>query len=252
MTNPLFGDDTVETPTEIDPKTAMETLVGEGKKYKTTEDAIKALWHSQQHIARLENERAQQQAALNERRNGEDLLALIESKLKATSNEPPPVVSERVPSNNGNTPAMSTITAEDIERLLEQKLAQKSQATTAETNLNKVVETLKSNWGPGYQADLRAKASEMGVTPDYLLDLAKNSPSVFLSAVGGNSKKGSVTNSLPPASSFSSTIPGQQPQARNYAFYEKLRTTNKAEYWSPKVQNQMLKDLSAMGDKFYS
>lgn len=252
MTNPLFGNESpAETPAEIDAKTAMESLVGEGKKYKSTEDAIKALWHSQQHIARLENERAQQQAALNERKNGEDLLALIEQKLKATSNEPPQVVSERVPSNNG-TPPVTGITPEDIERLLEQKLAQKSQASAAETNMNRVVETLKANWGPSYQADLRAKAAEMGVSQDYLLDLAKSSPAVFLSAVGGNNRKGTATESLPPASSFSSSIPSQQTQARNYAYYQKLMATDRASYWSPKVQNQMLKDLANLGDKFYS
>lgn len=255
MTNPLFdttgNTDKPADQLDVDGATARSLLVGEGKKYKSDEDAAKALLHAQQHIARLEAERQADRAALTERKNAEDLLALIETKLKATSNELPPVVNERVP---GNTPAMNTLSKEDIEALLETSLAKRTQVSTEEGNLNKVIDTLASNWGPAFQADLAAKASEMGVSKEYLLDLAKKSPNVFLSAVGGNTKKGNITDVLPARSSTNSTstYTSNNTGLRNKAYYDALRAKDSRAYWSTNTQVQMHKDALALKEKFFS
>ena len=146
MTNPLFDSNATPTdPVEVDAEKAKAELIGEGKKYKTEADAIKALYHAQQHIPRLEQENREARAALNERKNAEDLLALLEAKLKAPS-ELPPVANQQVTPNNmnnDNPPKTETLTKEDISRLLDERLNSTQKQTKEESNLNSVIKTLE-------------------------------------------------------------------------------------------------------------
>ena len=252
MTNPLFGNnDDTQDHEDVDAATATALLVGEGKKYKTADEAIKALYHSQKFIPRLEQELREERAKLQERKNGEDLLALLEAKLKAPSNEPSPKVNEnKDPSNTGNP-----MTQDDITNLLKNTLAQDRAQEQATNNLNRVIETLKSAWGPGFQQDLRAKAQAMHVSEEYLSDLAKKSPDVFLSAVGLTAKKGNGTASLdvlPTRSSQGSSFGSSSNEVRNNDYYNKLMKDNKRAYWSQEVQSQLHKDALAMGEKFFT
>lgn len=251
MTNPLFDNTSpVETPAEVDAETAKALLIGEGKKYKTETDGIKALYHAQQHIARLEQENREAKAALTERKNGEDLLALLEQKLKTTNVQTPPEPNNVVPPVNDNNKAPS-LTREEIASLLDERLNVNKRMTTEEQNLSSVIKTLEDNWGPGFKQDLKSRASALGVSEDYLLSLAKSSPQVFLNAVGGNSKKGSPTDGLPPRTSQG--IPARtNDNTRNKSFYDKMRREDPKRYHSMANQAQMHNDAIALKEKFFS
>lgn len=255
MTNPLF--DTNNAPSdqlEIDVETAKAALIGEGKKYKTPDDGIKALYHSQAHIARLERENAEAKAALAERKNAEDLLALIEQKLKTTTVEPSPGVNnQQVAPPNDNNKNTETLSKEDIARLLDERLNVNKRQTVEEQNLNSVIKTLEDNWGPGFKQDLKAKAQAMGVSEDYLLTLAKTTPQVFLSAVGGNVKRGSPTDSLPPRTSQRGTPANDNHTGlRTKSYYDKMRRENPKQYFSAQNQVQMHNDAMNLKEKFFA
>ena len=247
MTNPLF-DNNAPDPADVDVETAKAALIGEGRKYKTADDGIKALYHSQAHIARLEREMAEAKAALAERKNGEDLLALLEQKLKTPNNQgtPPEPKVEEVKN-------IDTLTKAEIAALLDERLNVSKKLSIEEQNLNSVVKTLEENWGPSFKQDLKAKATAMGVSEDYLLTLAKQSPQVFISAVGGNVKRGSPTDSLPPRTSQRG-VPANdnQPGVRNKAYYDKMRRENSKQYFSAATQVQMHNDAITLKEKFFA
>lgn len=254
MTNPLFDNTNVLDPQDVDVETAKAALIGEGKKYKTPDDGIKALYHSQAHIARLERENAEAKAALAERKNAEDLLALIEQKLKTTNVETPPGLNnQQVPPLDTNK-STDTLSKEDIARLFDERFNVNKRQTVEEQNLNSVIKTLEENWGPGFKQDLKIKAQAMGVSEDYLLTLAKTTPQVFLSAVGGTVKRGSPTDSLPPRTSQRGIPANDNPSSgvNNKAFYDKMRRENPKQYFSSDVQVKMHNDALLLKEKFYS
>src|SRR5512139_770657 len=70
--------ETVVTPSSQLPQELAE-LVGDGKKYKSVDDALKSVPHAQKHIQTLEEENARIKAELDKRRTAEELLADIRS-----------------------------------------------------------------------------------------------------------------------------------------------------------------------------
>src|SRR4030043_1329496 len=87
MTDSFFNgstDPVVETPAipsspALNIPTEIAELVGEGKKYKSVEDALKSVPHAQQHIQTLEEENARIKAELVARRTTEEILEEIRS-----------------------------------------------------------------------------------------------------------------------------------------------------------------------------
>ena len=155
--------------------------------------------------------------------------------------------------NNDNPPKTETLTKEDISRLLDERLNSTQKQTKEESNLNSVIKTLEENWGPAFKNDLKAKATAMGVSEDYLLGLAKTNPQVFLSAVGGNVKRSSPTDNLPPRTSQNrGSFGSDNNTTRNQSFYSKMRRENPKLYWSANIQTQMHNDALSLKEKFYS
>jgi len=83
-TNEATQKDTPPKAFEI-PTEAQEFL-GEGKKYRSPEDALKAVPHAQQHIQTLESELAEVKEELTKRKTAQELLDEIKSGTQPVEN----------------------------------------------------------------------------------------------------------------------------------------------------------------------
>jgi len=249
----------VETTTPAtNPNPDLNDLVGEGKRFKTVDDLLKAKLESDAFIERLKAENAGIRTELSTRQNLEQLMDKINSR--DTNN------SGTTPSNNhtldegqGNATSKSTFSEEDISKLVEEKFTQAEVARAQAKNLETIRTTLMSTWGQDFVNQLKVKASELGVSEDFLDKLARNQPKVFLKLVDAENAPTQPTNNSgsffsPPSGHNISTNRSQgfSPSGeRLKSYYDNLKTKDPSTYWSPSVQNQMHNDAIRLGEKFF-
>lgn len=223
-----------ETPTEIN--SYQDHLVGDGKKFQTTEDLAKGKFESDQYIERLLREQEELRTDLNTRLTLEELLAKREAEQASNPPGTPPE-GERTPIDDVNHGA-SNLDPNEIANLVKQSLTQEQQQNARASNMAQAAEALKERWGPNYVETLRQRGRELGMTEDALDNLASESPRAFTSLVLGERKK--VQDGSAPVSSVSvtttnaSTVPG-----RDMKYFKELRKTDPRTYWSSRVQNEM-------------
>lgn len=254
MTN-LFEAPQTNVEHNIDPNTSLyETLVGDGKKFKTPEELAKAKAESDRFIQQLQGELSGLRTELSTRQTLEQLMDKFGSqRVPENTNQ-----SHNQNSEGGDGQNVKTLTEADIARLVEERLTQTEKARLHQANLQTVQNTLIESFGQDYVTHLKAKASELGVTEDYLTTLAKETPKAFLKLVDATGQKApQQANSLfsPPASQH---LPSTQSKSfaptgeRLKSWYDDLKSRNPTEYWSPKVQNQMHQDAIRLGEKFFN
>lgn len=158
-------------------------------KYKTIEDALKALAHSQAFIGTLKDEKSTvEQELIKLREQASKIDSIEEVVRKLTSEQPKPV----------ETPPAGGLSAEAVAELVKKTLEQSKVQDQATKNFNEVQAALKTKFGDKTKEAVAAKAAELGTTPDKLGELASQSPQMIL-ALFGTQKP---TNSPTPAGSI--------------------------------------------------
>jgi hypothetical protein len=149
--------------------TEIAELVGEGKKYKSVEDALKSVPHAQQHIQTLEEENARIKAELATRRTTEDILEEIKSGVQPAQSQ-----------------AAAGVQTQDVADVVTQVLAQRDAKSKAEANIDKVVSSFQSVYGDKEKAEAMyvKVAEESGLSVIALNKLAATSPDAVLKLAG--------------------------------------------------------------------
>lgn len=232
----------------VDPnKDYMSELVGEGKKFKTPEELARGKWEADQFIERLKQEQSALRKELESRKRLEEVADLLsQQKNQSTEGQPP--------ARDDGT--KQTLTPETLEQMLEERLTKREQQQRREQNINTVKQKLAEKFGNNYVAKLEQEANNLGVTKEYLTNLAAESPNAFLRLVGYDAlpkQQQQDTNLFsPPTTSVNTT--GFAPNVtgeRTQTYYEKLKQNDPKSYWSPKVQNEMHRDAQRLGAKFF-
>lgn len=176
------SDETVtETPESfVEAQTEQEadylaSLVGEGKKYKTVEEAAKALAkkavHADQFIETLKTEKQTLEEQISGAKKVEDILALLRQ-------DPEPAAQYQEQTTQ-ETPKASE-QAEDVRTAVERLLKEKEEAARTEAEVKKVKENQGKSW-------------EMLASAYGSLDAAK---AIVGEYIGGDSVKADVVNKL--------------------------------------------------------
>ena len=181
----------VESPAPVQDALPPEVaeLVGEGKKYKTTADALKALPHAQAHILKIEADNAALKEEVTKRAAMEELLNEFKQQGLSTR--------EAVPQaqDNRSQPV-------DINSAVEAALARKEAQLIAKANADQVIGAFKGAFGDDGEAQFVKLAQENGLSVQYLNNLAQTSPNAVLKLAG--LKKGD-TPSVPHSQSSVNT-----------------------------------------------
>lgn len=226
--------------------------VGEGKKFKDVADLAKGKAHSDAFIARLEKEMEGLRTELNTR------LKLEEFMDRMNSNNSSQAASQTTQtagsSNQFEGTAQNTISPTDIEKVIEQRLQAREAEKAVQTNLEMTKSKLQAAFGENYVSELEARTQSLGLSKDFVNDLAKREPKALFALLNLNetpqrqapdvfAPRGSVnTGGLSQASS----------QEKTFKDYEKLRKENPAVYWSSQVQNEIHRQAEKLGERFYS
>jgi hypothetical protein len=245
----------------IDPnKDYYEELVGEDKPFKTNQDLAKAKAESDAFIENLKNENKalRQQAA--EQITMKEFLTKLETapKVKGDDNVNNQNTNGNQPNdenNNNNNNNARTISEEDIVRVLETREITKTKAN----NLNTVKEVLQKVWGSNYAATLQAKVSEMGVSQDFLDNMAATSPRAFLKLLdveaAFNQKQEELSIFNPKPASSNSQAKGAASNTgspQTFKEFKKLYPKDR-DFYTGRVQNAMARTIKEVGEeKFYS
>lgn len=252
MTDPLFSDNgNNNTSTTIEDKDYAAELIGDGKKYKDLSSAARALVEKDMFIERLKAEAAEARAALQGEKKMDEFFEKLKGIQSNTGTASTQVTStgehattQNSQPNNNNPKAL---TAEEVQELLEKRDREKQEAA----NLQLAVQKVKEAYGANYTAVMRQKAEELGMSPEYLTGLAKSQPKAFLKLVEADSVQNQKTFT-PTSSVNTAAMGGKKTGERNNEYYKTLRKQiGDAEFFKPKVQNQLHSDMLRLREAFF-
>lgn len=175
------------------------------QKYKSVEDALVGLRHSQEFIpqltAKLSTQEQELKAAREEAARVAELQRTIEALTSGNTGQP-------------NTPATPTISKEDIAKLVNQTLTEQQQAVVAKSNVATVVSALQAKFGADAEKAYNTKAAEIGMTVAELNTLAARNPKAVFTLLGVSQEAPKQPSSSSPAPSFNTD--GFQPSKDSF------------------------------------
>lgn len=179
----IFDGATTPVETVVTPQVTLPTevveLVGEGKKYRTAEDALKALPHAQKHISTLEEEAKQLREELARRKAAEELLE--EFKTSGVL-------------GGQHNPQTHEQTSVDYEQIVASVLAKEQAKLTAKQNQETVVSAFTTTFGDKTKGEemYNKVAEESGLSIAALNQLAATSPEAVMRLAGITKKQETI------------------------------------------------------------
>lgn len=217
----------------------LDSWIGEGKKYKTTDEALQSVPHAQEHIRKLEQTLEELRAELSSRSKLDELIQRLDEQQSTRSGEEPSIQSQ----------AGESFDPQKVQVLLEEMLSKREQQTKTQANLGLVVSTLQEQFGSGAEAVYIAKAQELGLSKSEFDQIAARSPQMVLSHFPKTTTRGNVatqgsinTNALPNTG---------KAREGTHAWYKELRKADPKVYFSREVQVKMHEDAQRLGADFY-
>jgi len=218
----------------------LAELVGEGKKYKTTADLVRAIQEKDSFIERLKSENGGMREDLA------NLQAKLEQSTKLDD------VLNKMTASRGSESNQSFSDDEVrkiVDAALEERMTEAKQRENVMAASKAVVDYLNGDTEKAKQF-VAEKAQALGMSVSDLLEVARKSPTGFAQLVGVQTK--APAPGAPSArSSESISNYSNEPKQGTKAYYDHLRRTNPAAFWSQKVQNQMIKDAQQNPERFY-
>lgn len=217
----------------------LDDLVGEGKKYATVEELAKAYVHADHHISKVQAENNDLRVKAEAAKSVDDILA----GLKGTQGQQEPEQKD-----DTQDPDKSSTGQVDIEKLLEQKLAERDQQSTQAANKKAVIDALSAKFGNRAAEVFDAKEKELGVN---LEELSATAPALVLQSFGVSEVSPSSSASLPTSSQRNNDQPdGVTAEVGTKTYLMQLRKAGKltrSEYYA-----ECQKAISADAKKFNS
>ncbi len=144
------------------------------QKYKTLEDALKALQHSQEYIPNLKQNSQELEQKLEQAMKEVERVKRLEQVVEQ--------LTQSVGSVQNTTPA--TIDEGKIAEIVSQTLTKAQQEALQETNQKAVVALLQKSFGEKAEETFYAKAEEVGLSKAQINALARTNPKAALKLVG--------------------------------------------------------------------
>lgn len=134
----------------------------------------------------------------------------------------------------------------DIRALVERTITTTERTRADATNVQEANDALIGHFGGDRQkaADhVQAKAKELGVKVDFLRDMAAKSPSGFLKLMDAAKATTPVVDTTVrrEVRTEAKELTTQGLKEGSYEYFENLRRNNPIEYWTPAVQQQIMK-----------
>lgn len=211
--------------------------------FRDPEVLAKSVLSGDDHIKNLERQLKELREDLDNRLKAEEVLKAIEAKAEEFKN-----MSFRESSTPAEQPTPG-LDAEKVEALVSETIQKRTMEETRAKNAQMVNAKLRELYGDEASNEVVKRANALGMTPDSLVGMAKESPNAFLALMGTPQPKS--TNATPSSQVNTSTESFNKAQNRDYTFYENLRKEDPKTYFSPKIQRQLTADAVALGERFF-
>lgn len=210
---------------------SLEDLVGPDKKYKTSEDLVKAVHEKDRFITRLQEENAEARQAVTRQLTIDEILTQIRSATPPAVQSPPQEPREP---DQQKTP--------DVNEIVKQALTQREIEQKHQRNLETVTNKLLEKFGSDAQLHLNKKAQELGVSVEYLQGQAKENPSVFFRLIEVDKTTPSAAPVPAPRGHQAANLPPANSGVRDFAYWQKIKAQNPKEYFSQENLLRRYKD----------
>lgn len=236
----VFNNDSNTNNTEV----TIETLVGEGQKYKEPNELAKAYVNAESFIETLKREKAE------EARKAAEAAAKLEvyERLAATKINDPTPPRQDPPQEQPKVNAEPKV--ENLEEKIRSTLEAERERERKTNNRNQVNNKLVEMFGDKAREVVAAKAAELGVGIDWLTTIAETSPAAFFNTLGviekSNTGTPGIKSDINPA-----TLGATGKIAPNtYAYFQEMRRTDPKRYYSAAVQRQVM-EAARSNPNFY-
>lgn len=216
-------------------------LVGPGKKYADVGTALKALYHSQNHIERLEQNNSDLRSEIKTRMTIEEFLDKMKNPQDNTANE------EELPEPGNNAPSADALTPEKVLELVRNERGKEARAANAKS----VKDALIAKYGSDYVNALRVKTEQLGLSADDINEMSQTKPKAILALLGVEERT-VVPSAAPPRNGMQQSNLPQDANRRNYAYYQKMFKEQPKRYMSSEVQLEMDREAQRQGSSFYT
>lgn len=226
----------------------LEHLVGEGRKFKTTDDLAKGKLHSDLMIDRLTIEKMELKAREDELKAELDRLRENSKSTLETLTREAQHGSQNTNENNSQ-PKM--ITEQDIDARVEAKLKSERDAHIRMTNVETVRNQLQQTWGNDWQTKLEEASKEYG-GKEVLASLAETNPKALLKLVGAptNTTPKPALFTEPPTSTHRPNFAHQGETNKGEKYFAKMRKENPNAYWTGEALRERVEMMQKLGSDY--
>lgn len=236
------------TPDNVDQNVNyLEELVGEGKKFRDVNELAKGKYEADRYVNTLVQQKEQLLQDYTRLKEEYETTASLREVADRIAN--PPQFNNRDNTPPANEPpvfdpnSLGPLVAQQVSALREQEKMQANE---------QVVEAkLKERFGANYGNVLKQQMEQLGLSEDYVRDMARRNPTVFFKTFDLDQPQAQDPFKAPPRSSVRSDNFAPATNKRDWSFYEKMRKDQPSLYWNSKTQVQMHKDAIALGDSFH-
>ena len=244
-----------KTFTDDKSESVVETLVGEGKKFKDIEALAKGKVLSDSFIEqlkeenrRMRDEKARLEAEMQSKTRLEEFMRELKNKGSSEMNS-----GVNQPDENPNDSKSVEVDYNAIVAKTLAEIEQRKRAEDAQTAISKVVNAAQKTYGSTWKEDLKKLGAEIGMDPETMDVWAKRNPDAVVKLITTAApNRAEPTKDLSPTINSSGFNTQSPVGLRNYAYYNKIKAKDPVAFRNNKeLQIQMHKDAQKLGDKFF-
>lgn len=224
----------------------LSELVGPGKKYANEKELAKAYFHADKTLAVTTRRMDQMRTDYDKEREQNLTRAQLEDVLTRFGRTP--LASSELPLANEDTTVKPSIDPDQIKGLISDEYKALRERERQDVNESSVKAKLTERFGPNFNTVLSRHAADIGLSDQEVNHMARTNPKLFNRTFGLDQPPRKDTFDAPMRNT-QSFLPTSGPD-RTWSHYQKLKTEKPKEYYSPKIQNQMLADYDRLGSKF--
>jgi hypothetical protein len=224
---------------------ALNDLVGEGRKFNDVEALARGKQEADNFIEQMKRENAELKADLERQSYALGVAQKMGETASASTAEPSNSEQTGGTSEGANT--KPTTSEANIESLVEKTLQKREQDTLSKQNLATVENELAKVYGTEATNAVNQKASELNLPLKDLQAMAEKSPNAFMQLMG---QQPPVQSPMVQGSIRTEGSAMQTSAERDWSYYQKLRRENQSQYYTPKIQRQLMEDKKRLGDRF--
>ena len=220
-------------------------VAAKGENFKDPQVLAKSKLEADTYITELERQLKEIREDQSKESYAQKLLETLQNKAPAPVNGN--TAQPNKPDSANTVDTKPDISEDVIKALVEQTLTQRDKESTASQNSALVQATLQEKYGTEAKNHVEKKAKELGLSMERISALAAESPNAFFTLIGEPKKEfAPIVN----GSINTQSVTMQSSQERNWQYYQKLRKENKATYYSPAIQQQLMQDKLRLGPRF--